>query len=131
MSLLTADEVQQLAYQVWGASFAISLLAGVLIHRGHFCTMGAISDWVAMRDATRLRQWALAVAVAMAGFGLMAWLGWISPLSTIYAASQLTWRSAQSLIGMQLQEKSSFCLITWKQLLQEQRFREMDLPGLL
>jgi uncharacterized membrane protein YedE/YeeE len=94
MSLLTADEVQQLAYQVWGASFAISLLAGVLIHRGHFCTMGAISDWVVMRDATRLRQWALAVAVAMVGFGLMAWLGWISPLSTIYASTQLPWLSA-------------------------------------
>ncbi len=94
MTLLTADEVQQLAYQVWGASFSISLLAGVLIHRGHFCTMGAISDWVVMRDATRLRQWALAVAVAMAGFGLMVWLGWISPLSTIYASSQLLWLSA-------------------------------------
>jgi uncharacterized protein len=94
MSFLTADEVQQLAYQVWGASFAISLLAGVLIHRGHFCTMGAISDWVLMRDATRLRQWALALAVAMACFGLMAWLGWISPLSTIYASSKLPWLSA-------------------------------------
>ena len=94
MGLFSADEVQQLAYQVQGASFAIALLAGVLVHRGHFCTMGAISDWVVMRDATRLRQWALAVAVATAGFGLMAWLGWISPLSTIYASSQLSWLSA-------------------------------------
>jgi uncharacterized membrane protein YedE/YeeE len=94
MALSTADEVQQLALQVLGASFVISLLVGMLIHRGHFCTMGAISDWVLMRDATRLRQWALAVAVAMAGFGLMAWLGWISPLSTIYATSQLPWLSA-------------------------------------
>ena len=94
MGLFSADEVQQLAYQVQGASFAIALLAGVLVHRGHFCTMGAISDWVVMRDATRMRQWALAVAVATAGFGLMAWLGWISPLSTIYASSQLAWLSA-------------------------------------
>jgi uncharacterized membrane protein YedE/YeeE len=94
MGLFSADEVQQLAYQVQGASFAIALLAGVLVHRGHFCTMGAISDWVVMRDATRLRQWALALAVATAGFGLMAWLGWISPLSTIYASSQLAWLSA-------------------------------------
>ena len=94
MALFTADEIQQLAHQVLGASFAISLLVGILIHRGHFCTMGAISDWVVMRDATRLRQWALAVAVAMAGLGLMAWLGYISPLSTIYASSQLPWLSA-------------------------------------
>jgi uncharacterized protein len=97
MTLLSADEVQQLVYQVWGASFVLSLLAGVLIHRGHFCTLGAISDWVLMRDATRLRQWVLAVAVAMAGFGLMAWLGWLSPLSTIYASSRLAWLS--SLLG--------------------------------
>lgn len=94
MTLLSADDVQQLAYQVWGASFVISLLVGVLIHRGHFCTLGAISDWVLMRDATRLRQWALAAAVAVAGFGLMAWLGWLSPLNTIYAAPQLPWFSA-------------------------------------
>jgi len=94
MVLFSADEIQHLVYEVQGASFAIALLAGVLVHRGHFCTMGAISDWVLMRDATRLRQWALAVAVATAGFGLMAWLGWISPLSTIYASSQLAWLSA-------------------------------------
>ena len=94
MTLLSADEVQQLVYQVWGASFVLSLLVGVLIHRGHFCTLGAISDWVLMRDATRLRQWALAVAVAIAGFGVMVWLGWLSPLNTIYASSQLPWLSA-------------------------------------
>ena len=94
MVLYSADEVQQLVFLVQGPSFALSLLAGILVHRGHFCTMGAISDWVVMRDATRLRQWALAVAVATAGFGLMAWLGWISPLSTIYASSQLAWLSA-------------------------------------
>lgn len=94
MVLFSADEVQHLVYQVWGAGFVLSLLAGFLIHRGHFCTMGAISDWVVMRDASRLRQWALALAVAMAGFGLMAWIGWISPLSTIYASSKLTWLSA-------------------------------------
>ena len=94
MDLYSADEVQQLVFLVQGPSFALSLLAGILVHRGHFCTMGAISDWVVMRYATRLRQWALAVAVATAGFGLMAWLGWISPLSTIYASSQLAWLSA-------------------------------------
>ena len=72
MVFFSADEVQLLVYQVQGASFALSLMAGVLVHRGHFCTMGAISDWVLMRDATRLRQWALAVAVAAAGFGIGA-----------------------------------------------------------
>jgi hypothetical protein len=55
--------------------------------------MGAISDWVVMQDATRLRQWALALAVAMIGFGSMALLGWIDPVNTIYAAKHLSWFS--------------------------------------
>lgn len=94
MPFISLDEVQSLTQQVWAASFVISGLAGVLIHRGHFCTMGAISDWVVMRDATRLRQWALALAVALLGFGLMAWAGLISPLQTIYSSPQLSWLSA-------------------------------------
>jgi uncharacterized membrane protein YedE/YeeE len=91
---LTADELQTLTVQIWAMGFALSLATGVLIHRGHFCTMGAISDWVLMRDASRLRQWALALAVAIAGFGAMAYVGWISPLQTIYASSRISWLSA-------------------------------------
>ncbi|WP_369912124.1 YeeE/YedE family protein [Limnohabitans sp. 2KL-1] len=93
MSLMTLDEVQNLSHVVRIAAFVLAVLAGVLIHRGHFCTMGAISDWVVMRDATRLRQWALALAVATLGFGLMSWAGWISPLQTIYASPRLSWLS--------------------------------------
>jgi hypothetical protein len=79
MPPITADELQTLTVQIWAIGFALSLATGVLIHRGHFCTMGAISDWVLMRNATRLRQWALALAVAILGFGAMAWAGWIEP----------------------------------------------------
>lgn len=55
--------------------------------------MGAISDWVIMGDSGRAKQWTLAIAVAIFGFGLMSWLGWISPLNTIYANPQLPWLS--------------------------------------
>ena len=89
----SAADLYHLTVQIWVIGFALSLAAGILIHRGHFCTMGAISDWVVMRDATRLRQWALALAVAMMGFGTMAWLGWIDPVNTIYAAKHLSWLS--------------------------------------
>ena len=68
--------LKSLTTQVLWAAFILSVLFGAVAQRTHFCTMGAISDWVVMRDATRLRQWALAVAVATAGFGLMAWRCW-------------------------------------------------------
>ncbi len=94
MAEVSVQAVQFLAWQVLAASFLLSAFAGVLIHRGHFCTMGAISDWVLMRDASRLRQWALALAVAIAGFGALAYAGWISPLQTIYASPRISWLSA-------------------------------------
>jgi uncharacterized membrane protein YedE/YeeE len=93
MPPFTADDLQTLTVQIWAMGFALSLATGVLIHRGHVCTMGAISDWVIMRNTTRLRQWALALAVAILGFGAMAWVGWIEPSNTIYASKQLSWLS--------------------------------------
>ncbi|MEK7344077.1 MAG: YeeE/YedE family protein [Pseudomonadota bacterium] len=93
---MTLAQLQLQTHTVLGLTFLLASMAGVLIHRSHFCTMGAISDWVIMGDHTRAKQWALAVAVAMGGFGLMAWSGWISPLNTIYASSQLTWLSLLS-----------------------------------
>lgn len=91
MSTLSSLQAQNL--MVLGFSFVLALWAGVLIHRRHFCTMGALSDLFLMGDSLRLRQWALAVAVAVAGFGGMTALGWISPLNTIYAAPRLSWLS--------------------------------------
>lgn len=93
MPVLTADELQHLKVQIWAIGFLLSSVAGYVVHRGHFCTMGAISDWVLMRDATRLRQWALALALAILGFGGMAWLGWLSPENTLYASHHLAWLS--------------------------------------
>ena len=91
--MITPEQLQLQTQWVLGLGFVLALWAGVLFHRSHFCTMGAISDWFLMGDSTRAKQWALAVAVAIWGFGLMAWLGWISPLNTIYANPQLPWAS--------------------------------------
>lgn len=89
VSVSTLADLQTQNLLVLGLSFLLALLVGVLLHRSHFCTMGALSDVFLMGDVTRLRQWALAVAVAMAGFGLMTWAGLISPLNTIYASTRL------------------------------------------
>ena len=87
--MITLAALQTQSLLVLGLSFLLALLAGAVLHRSHFCTMGALSDFFVMGDSTRLRQWVLAVAVAMAGFGVMTWLGWISPLNTLYASPQL------------------------------------------
>lgn len=47
--------------------FAIALVMGATAHKTHFCTMGAVSDWVNMGDTGRLRAWLLAIAVAILG----------------------------------------------------------------
>lgn len=45
--------------------FLISAVMGVAISRSNFCTMGAVSDWVNLRDFGRLGAWLLATVVAM------------------------------------------------------------------
>ena len=59
--------------------------------------MGAIADVVNMGDWTRVRMWALAIAVAVLGFNLMVGLGWIEARQSIYAGPRLLWLS--SLVG--------------------------------
>lgn len=93
MDVMSLAQFQAQNQMVLGLCFALSFAWGVLLQRSHFCTMGSISDVLLMGDTTRLRQWVLAIAVSMAGFGVMSWLGWISPLNTIYAAAQLNWLS--------------------------------------
>ena len=70
------------------------MVFGAVAQRTHFCTMGAISDVVTMGDWTRMRQWGLAMGVAMAGFAGLAYAGLIDPSKTLYASSRWIWLSA-------------------------------------
>ena len=88
---MDATQLAQLQLLVLGAAGLISFLFGWVLHRTHFCTMGAVSDAVIMGSFDRLRQWALAIAVAVLGFGLMSYAGLISPLNTIYPAKSAPW----------------------------------------
>ena len=79
---MQASELSSLTSQVlWGA-FLLSVVFGAIAQRTHFCTMGAVSDVVNMGDWTRMRQWGLAIGVAMIGFGLLAYTGQIDPGKT-------------------------------------------------
>jgi uncharacterized membrane protein YedE/YeeE len=91
--VITLEQLQLQTLLVLGLTGVLSGLAGGLFHRSHFCTLGAISDWVIMGDANRAKQWAVALAVAILGFGGMSSLGWVSPVNTMYGNTQLPWLS--------------------------------------
>jgi uncharacterized protein len=91
---MQATELSSLTITVLWATFAVSLVFGMIVQRTHFCTMGAISDVVNFGDWTRVRQWALAAGVAMIGFATMAYAGWIDPSKSVYASNRWLWLSA-------------------------------------
>ena len=91
--MISLEQLQLQTLGVLGLTFLLAFLAGALFHRSHFCTMGAISDWFIMGDTRRAKQWGMAIAVAVLGFGFLSWHGAISPLNTIYANPQLSWLS--------------------------------------
>ncbi len=91
---MQTSELSGLYNQVLWAAFILSAVFGAIAQRTHFCTMGAVSDVVNMGDWTRMRQWGLAVAVAMIGFSVLAATGQIDPSKTLYASNRLLWLSA-------------------------------------
>lgn len=74
-------------------AFAIGALFGAAAQRSNFCTMGAVADILLMGDWTRLRMWALAAAVAIAGTTWLQLAGLIDVHESIYTAQRLQWLS--------------------------------------
>jgi uncharacterized protein len=91
---MTPADLNALTHQVLWAAFGVAVAFGALVQRTGFCTMGAVSDAVAMGDYTRLRQWALAAAVATFGFAALAAAGIVSAPQTLYASTRWLWLSA-------------------------------------
>jgi uncharacterized membrane protein YedE/YeeE len=90
---LSLAQLQAQTHVVLVLAALLAAWLGVVLQRSNFCTMGAVSDWVLMGDATRARQWAVAVAVASLGFGLLAFMQGLSPLNTIYNTPRWNWLS--------------------------------------
>jgi uncharacterized membrane protein YedE/YeeE len=87
----------QLGRQVVWSVFAITFALGMVMQKTGFCSMGAVSDAFLMSSLVRLRQWFLAIGVAIIGFALLAFLGLIDPLKSIYTSSKFLWLS--TLVG--------------------------------
>ena len=86
-------DISSLSKSVLWATFAITFLLGAVMQKTGFCSMGAVSDVFIMSSWDRLRQWFLAIGVAMIGFALMSYFGLIDPLKSFYTSSKFLWLS--------------------------------------
>jgi uncharacterized protein len=48
-------------------AFGIAVVFGAVANKTHFCTLGAVSDWMNIGNTGRMRAWIFAMAVALAG----------------------------------------------------------------
>lgn len=90
-------DIAGLGKSVLWATFAITFLLGAVMQKTGFCTMGAVTDIFIMSSWDRLRQWFLAIGVAVLGFTLMSYLGLIDPLKSFYTGNKFLWLS--SIVG--------------------------------
>jgi hypothetical protein len=79
-----------LSTQVVVAAFALGVVFGAIIHRTNFCTMGSVADIVGFGNWTRVRMWALAIAVAVVGTTALAAAGLIEPADSFYTTKRFT-----------------------------------------
>jgi uncharacterized membrane protein YedE/YeeE len=93
-------DISSLSKSVVLATFAITFLLGAVMQRTGFCSMGAVSDIFIMSSWTRLKQWFLAIGVAILGFALMSYFGLVDPLKSIYTGNRILWLS--TLVGSSL-----------------------------
>ncbi len=73
----------------WG--FGLGVVFGFVGNKTNFCTMGAVSDVVNMGHWGRMRAWILAMAVAMVGTNLLAYLGYVDMTKNIYTGNNFPW----------------------------------------
>jgi uncharacterized membrane protein YedE/YeeE len=85
-----STDLATLGALVLGATFALAFAFGVIVQRTHFCTMGSVADIVSFGDWTRMRQWLLAIAVAVAGTTLLDAAGVIDVRASFYTTPRFT-----------------------------------------
>ena len=61
--------------QVLLGALGLAVVFGAVANKTHFCTLGAVSDWVNIGDTGRMRAWIFAMAVALAGVLVIESLG--------------------------------------------------------
>lgn len=77
----------------------VGMALGAVAAQSHFCTLGALSDWLNFGDSGRLRAWALACAVAMAGVAGLRAAGAIDIETSFPAYRSATFNPLRHLAG--------------------------------
>ena len=90
---MTEANPASLVPYVTGGAFLLAFIFGAVGNKTHFCTMGAVSDWVNMGDLARMRMWLLAIAVAILGATGLQMAGLIDLSKSIYPGPNFTWLS--------------------------------------
>ncbi len=85
---MSPAELAPLVGLLFGSAF------GVIVHRTHYCVMGAIADFVLFGSTRRLRSWALAVAVSLLGVQLAAASGLVALEESRYLQPPIFWLGA-------------------------------------
>jgi len=78
---------------VTGGAFLLAIVFGAVGQRVNFCTMGAISDAANFGDWRRMRMWALAIAVAIAGAAMLQTADLVDYGKSIYTGPRIAWLS--------------------------------------
>lgn len=84
----------QLPIAVASLAFVLAFVFGAVANRVNFCTMGAVTDVVNFGDWRRMRMWVLAIAVAIAGAGVLRATGTVDLSKSIYTGVSVAWVSA-------------------------------------
>jgi len=97
MTDITPEQISSLGSQALLITFAITTILGAIMQKTNFCTLGAVSDGILMEDWSRMRQWCLAIGIAILGVATLSHLGWIDVSKSIYTNNRVLYLS--TLIG--------------------------------
>ena len=97
MTDITPEQISSLGSQALLITFVITAILGAIMQKTNFCTLGAVSDGILMEDWSRMRQWCLAIGIAILGVATMSHLGWIDVSKSIYTNNRVLYLS--TLIG--------------------------------
>jgi hypothetical protein len=90
MNTISPEALPGLTATVVWSTFALAFVFGAIAQRTNFCTMGAVADIVNFGDWTRMRQWLLAIGVAIIGTSLLAASGQVDASKALYTAPRFT-----------------------------------------